>query len=214
VLGADLAPWHARVRYIPNGLDREFLASEDDIRRLPEPGRRPILGYLGVLSQRTDLGLLFQVASRFNDCDLHIAGWADESETAVARLLALPNVRFLGRVPFSHVARTIDTFDVCLLPHRNDRLSRRMSPLKVFQYLGRGRPVVTTDVAGLDEAREFVRVVQGAEAFIEAIERSLRAEVGNIELRRERVHAMRAHTWDIRVNTMWQHLMAPPARRS
>jgi glycosyltransferase involved in cell wall biosynthesis len=201
-LAARLRPWHRGALYVPNGLEPSFIA---DIDR-PEPAvatTRRVIGYLGVISERTDPALLSAVADRFPECDVRLVGWIDGWSDEIRALLAKPNVYFTDRIPFDAVAKTIDGLDVCLVPHRDNSLSRSMSPLKLFQYVARGKPVVSTPVAGLETVADLIRVAPATEPFLDAIAACLRTEVGDPVLRRRRIERAAAHTWPERVRTMW-----------
>jgi len=202
---ADLAdrlrPWHAGATYVPNGLEPSFIA--DVNQPTASSTDRRVIGYLGVVSERTDPALLAAVAERFPHCDLRLVGWIDGWSDEIRALLAKPNVQFTERIPFDAVARTIDSFDVCLMPHRVNSLSRSMSPLKLLQYVARGKPVVSTPVAGLDAATDLIRIASATAPFLDAIAACLEIEVGDHVLRRLRIERAAAHTWAERVRTMW-----------
>jgi hypothetical protein len=200
-LAERLRPWQPDALYVPNGLEPSFIADPDS----PESSRasRPVIGYLGVISDRTDPALLSAVADRFPHCDLSLVGWIDGLTDEVRALMARPNVRFTDRIPFDAVASTIDGFDVCLLPHRDNSLSRSMSPLKLFQYVARGKSVVSTPVAGLEAVADLIHVAPATVPFLNAIARCLESELADPALRRRRIERAAAHTWPERVRTMW-----------
>lgn len=212
-LAARLQPWQRWTTYVPNGLDPFFIADPDAAP--PErPRERPVIGYLGVLSARTDLTLIAAVADAFPGCDLEIVGWVDGQPPELPGLLARQNVHLRERVPFDRAASVIDGFDVCLLPHRDVPLSRSMSPLKLFQYVARGKPVVATPVAGTELVSEVIHVADIREAFLAAIDTCLRVELHDRNLRRRRILAARAHTWESRVTAMFPRVAgaAPEGR--
>jgi Glycosyl transferases group 1 len=202
---ADLAdrlrPWHRGALHVPNGLEPSFIADLEP----PRPSRRPrrVIGCLGVISDRTDPALLTAVADRFRECDISLVGWVDGWTDEIKALLARPNVRFTDRIPFEAVAGTIDGFDVCLMPHRDNSLSRSMSPLKLLQYVARGKAVVSTPVAGLESVADVIRVAPATTPFLDAIAGCLESEVDDPILRRRRIERAAAQTWPERVRTMW-----------
>jgi glycosyltransferase involved in cell wall biosynthesis len=201
-LATRLQPWNRLAKYVPNGLEPSFVADPDALDVRPASARRSI-GYVGVISERTDPTLLTAVADRFLECDLNLVGWVDGWTDEIRALLGRPNVRFHGRIAFDAVAPAIDSFDVCLMPHRDNSLSRSMSPLKLFQYVARGKPVVSTPVAGLESLVDVIRVAPATEPFLDAIQDCLTQEVGDPQLRRRRIEKVAAHTWPERVSTMW-----------
>jgi hypothetical protein len=78
-----------------------------------------------------------------------------------------------------------------------------MSPLKLFQYVARGKPVVSTPVAGLESVADVIRVAPATAPFLDAIARCLEIEVDDPILRRRRIKRAAAQTWPERVRTMW-----------
>lgn len=207
---ADLAdrlrPWRSDALYVPNGLEPSFIADIDPVIAPVAPTRR-VIGYLGVISERTDPVLLAAVADRFPECDLRLVGWIDGWSDEIRALIARPNVQFTDRVPFEAVANTIDNFDVCLVPHRDNALSRSMSPLKLLQYVARGKAVVSTPVAGLESVVDVIRVAPATIPFLDAIADCLESDVDDPLLRRRRIERAAAHTWPERVRAMW-HVIA------
>jgi hypothetical protein len=209
-LAERLRSWQPDALYVPNGLEPSFIA--DPNAPTPRPSSQPVIGYLGVISDRTDPALLAAVADRFTQCELRIVGWIDGWTEEVKALLGRPNVRFAERIPFDAVASTIDGFDVCLLPHRDNSLSRSMSPLKLFQYVARGKSVVSTPVAGLEALTDLIHVAPATEPFLDAIAKCLDTELGHLALRRRRIAGAAEHTWPNRVETMW-HAMSHSRRQ-
>jgi glycosyltransferase involved in cell wall biosynthesis len=90
--------------------------------------------------------------------------------------------------------------DVCLLPYVDDELAYYRSPLKLYEYLAAGRPVVSAEHP---EAREFsawVEIASTPEAFADAIVRAYKGD--SSELRAARAQLAQAHSWDRRVDEM------------
>jgi glycosyltransferase involved in cell wall biosynthesis len=64
-------------------------------------------------------------------------------------------VHFTGRVAYESVPAYVTASDVCVAPFirdRNDTIG--LSPLKIYEYMGCGRPVVASDIAGVRELLE------------------------------------------------------------
>ena len=63
-----------------------------------------------------------------------------------APLRALPNVELRPRIDRADVVGLITAADACLIPHVRTPMTEAMSPLKLYEYLAGGRPVVATDL--------------------------------------------------------------------
>ena len=76
-----------------------------------------------------------------------------------APLRELANVVFsLGSRRRPQIVEAIMGADACLIPHVKNGLTEAMSPLKLYEYLARGRPVAATDLQPIRAAAEGDRV--------------------------------------------------------
>jgi hypothetical protein len=60
------------------------------------------------------------------------------------RLRSLPNCHLVGNLPYAELPALLKGLDVCLLPYVEDERAFYRSPLKLYEYLAAGRPVVAT----------------------------------------------------------------------
>jgi glycosyltransferase involved in cell wall biosynthesis len=171
---------HARrVEHIANGFDAERYAPER--AGGPPPPQldgipRPILGFIGTLFPFLDFELLEDVARRHPDKSVVLVGPVEaESTAAVERLARLPNVHHLGPQPQAAVPAFVAHFDVCLNVFRRSRVSDSVNPLKVYEYLAAGRPVVSSPMEALrrEDAGRLITFADGADEFSAAIDRCL-----------------------------------------
>ena len=133
------------------------------------PGlRRPVVGYVGVLQERFDSGLLCQVARQLSEVTFVLAGpLLHGLPVELAR--APQNVRLVGPLERSLVPAWLAALDAAIVPHRRDGLTASMDPLKLYEYLAAGRPVVSTVASPNPALRPFVRVATDAGAFAAAL---------------------------------------------
>ena len=163
--------------------------------------RGPILGYVGNLRSRIDVDLLDDLAVRRPGWQIVLIG-SPHGDAGVLRLKARANVHFLGVRRYEEAVGYMRMFDVAIMPHLDNDLSRSMSPLKLYVYLSVGLPVVTTPVANIDEVADDVVVASGADGFVTAIERELARP------RPEPARIPRRLTWENRVETIVDTLEA------
>jgi teichuronic acid biosynthesis glycosyltransferase TuaH len=57
-------------------------------------------------------------------------------------------VHLTGAVPYAEVPEYMRAFDVCITPHRMTLFTESLNPIKLWEYLAAGKPIVSTDVAG------------------------------------------------------------------
>jgi len=181
---------------VPNGYDAGRFAE----RTLPRPAldgiRRPVLGFVGTVFKFLDFDLLEAVARCHHDKSVVIVGPVETSaQAALDRLLKRPNVHYLGPRPQAEVPSYIGSFDVCLNVFRNGRVADSVIPLKVFEYLAAGRPVVSTRMRALEQEQiaPYISFADGAEGLCAAIDRCLAEVQEDAERRRE---AVTPYSWD------------------
>ncbi|MCB9913676.1 MAG: glycosyltransferase [Planctomycetes bacterium] len=174
-----------------------------------EAGERPVLGYYGALAEWFDVELVRALARRFPAAEVRLVG-ADTAGVAEA-LADEANVSFAGEVPYAALPRELARFDVCLIPFLVNELTRATNPVKVYEYLASGKPVVTTDLpeirdAGLDALVERCR---DRAAFLEAVAAGL-AEAADDPRRAARSERARTETWGARGAELRAALTALP----
>jgi glycosyltransferase involved in cell wall biosynthesis len=164
---------------------------------------RPVLGYEGNIDDRLDYDLVCALAAHHPQWSIVFVGPVGPAArpAEVARLGQHANMWLLGRKSYDELPRYVQRFDVCLLPHRVAGLTESQSPLKLFDYLASGRPIVATPVAGLEGFRDHIYVAASPGEFARQVELALRED--SPEKTRNRKAAAESNSWKVRVDQMW-----------
>jgi glycosyltransferase involved in cell wall biosynthesis len=185
--------------HVANGFRAE-LFSPDPTGRIPSELAslpRPILGFVGTIFTFLDFALLDRVARVHHDKSLVLVGPVEGSAAGeLAQLTRRPNVHHLPSKPQTDVPRYIAAFDVCLNVFRPGRVTESINPLKVYEYLALGRPVVSTPMSALrmESVGTTIAFAEDAEAFCAQIDRCLSPSVqADSEARRV---AAAPYSWD------------------
>lgn len=191
-----LASHNRHSHYVPNAADVERF-SEHALRQRDPPADvadlpRPVLGFAGTLEMKTDLDLLRSLALERPDWTQVYVGHA-ENVPDIAKLRGLPNVHFLGLKPLEELPRYLRSFDVCLVPFRRTPELESISPLKIFEYLAAGRPVVATRYGEIERLGDVVELCDGREEFAAGIARALASDAHAD--RERRLAVARENTW-------------------
>jgi glycosyltransferase involved in cell wall biosynthesis len=189
---------------VPNGVDYQAyvqaLESDEllpaDIARLP----RPLLGYSGLIADRLDLDLLRYVAAAHPEWSLALVGTVDDRRCGaeLSALGRMANVHFLGRKEIGQVPHYVKAFDVCLIPYTVNERAENASPLKLYDYLAAGKPIVTTDFPAARQFSDVVHIADSREEFARYVAEALSERDSSLPLKRRRVAA--SHTWEDRVS--------------
>jgi len=148
-------------------------------RRRPKPPHElaavtgPIIGYVGNLSSRIDVALIAHLAEARPDCHVVLIG-STHAGHDVLELTRFPNVAILGPRRLDEAKRYIAAFDVAIIPHLDNDMTRAMQPLKAFVYCSMGVPVVSTSVANIDGLSELIVIAETHDEFVEAVAAALR----------------------------------------
>lgn len=159
----------------------------------------PRLVFTGAIAEKKlDLPLLAAVARARRDWTIALVGpvGLGDPHTDVAALDAEPNVHLLGARRYDELPAVLRGADVTLIPYRASELTASIFPMKVYEYLAAGRPVVATPLPALEGVDE-ISVADGADAFIAAVERELAEDTP--ERRLARSAAASANSWDARL---------------
>lgn len=185
------------VALIRNGVDAERF--ERGAAEGPRPADvpaagRPVVGFVGALYEWIDWGLIEEVARALPELDFVLVGPHDR-RGAVRRLAGLRNVHLLGPRPYGRVPAYIAAFDVCWVPFRQDAVGLAANPVKVYEYLALGKPVVSTPVADVESFGALLAVARTPAEMVGKLRAALQQAPGAAEARRA---FARQNTWRAR----------------
>jgi glycosyltransferase involved in cell wall biosynthesis len=188
----------------PNATDISALGADarDNVALELADLPRPIIGYIGQIGDKIDYAMLEQVIAGRPNWSFVLVGnvWASK-KMIVDALAVRPNVYLMGQRAYDELGGFMQGFDVCILPHLRTSLTRSMDPIKLYDYLASGKPIVSTRVAGTERFADVVYIGDTSEEFVAALDRAL-AEDGALTERR--LAYARRNTWPQRTGEMWQ----------
>ncbi|MCB1154250.1 glycosyltransferase [bacterium] len=168
---------------------------------------RKVIGYHGnIADYKVDLDLLEAVARANPEAILLLVGpvgWGDPS-TQVKRLMALPNVLMPGRADWATIPPLVKAFDVALLPMRINASTNSSFPMKFYEYMACGKPIVATQMPNIEEYRdkpELCRIATSTDEFVKFVADAL-ADPGDEETVAARVDEAGQHDWESRIEAI------------
>lgn len=168
---------HGNVHLFPSSIDRKHFgaarrSTADPIDQAAIP--HPRIGFFGVLDERFDIELVRSVSEAHPDWHFVLIG-----PVVKVRMEDLPhgdNLHYLGSKQYAELPLYLANWDVAVLPFARNASTRFISPTKTPEYLGAGKPVVSTpirDVVKPYGERGMVRIASTPQEWIDAIELSL-----------------------------------------
>jgi len=181
---------------IPNAAEVEHFkkASSEDIQINSEVANieKPIIGFLGSISYWIDISLIQHVALSHPEWSILMVG---PVRTDVSKIVSLLNVHIIGRKDYQDLPGYIKAFDVCINPYVMDGVAEGCSPLKLYEYLATGKPVVSVNMPEAVKFEGLIRIASSKKQFVLEIEAALCEDGKFIE---ERMKESYKHSWEER----------------
>jgi glycosyltransferase involved in cell wall biosynthesis len=165
------------ISLIPNGYDSDLFSAKvteepDDLKGT----KTPIIGFIGTLFSFLDYDLIEYVVRSNPEKSFVFIGHCEENSRARWRdVTQYNNVFWLGKKKKEDIPAYLNSFDVCINPFIVDNVSRSVSPLKVFEYLAMGKPVVSVRMESLEkeEVSQYIYFSSSYEDFNEKLNSAL-----------------------------------------
>ena len=194
-----------KIHYFSNVVDMEHFGRArspgplpEELSKIPEPR----LGFIGALSDyKVDFSLLLDLAIKKPYWQWIFIGEEREGQTSslVAKLRELPNCHFWGYRAYRDLPQYLRGMNVGLLPSLINDYTKAMFPMKYYEYLAAGLPVVSTSLEFTKSVNEGLLIGNDPEAFAEAIESQLKR--GRLS-EEEAVRFVGENTWEGRLEKM------------
>ena len=200
----ELFPENKNVRWIPNGVDVDYFKGAFK----SEPSEKMTVGYIGKIQDRVDFGLVESCLQKYPDFEFVFAGPALSQQDRIDELKKqYSNIKFLGDIHYTNLPETMKSFDIAVIPHKVDEFTASMNPLKLYEYLAAGKPVVTTAVAGTENISPFVFPAKDSYAFIRILGETAQRYAENAPEPQEIADSLPEECrWDYRVSCMLEEM--------
>jgi glycosyltransferase involved in cell wall biosynthesis len=117
-------------------------------------------------------------------------------------LKILPNVHFLGHRSFADLPVMLNGMDALLIPYLYNELTECISPIKLYEYLAVGKPIISVDLPGVRPMQDWVSLAKDQTGFIQAVQVALAEDDEGQRYTARRKFALE-HTWEARIKRMW-----------
>lgn len=196
---------HTNVIYMPNGVRPHMY--EIDTAPMPaelESVKRPIAGYTGSLhTDRIDPDLIDYISRNSNFSQVFVGPDLLDAATR-QRLDAMERVFLVPQQPLDRLPHFTCHFDICHIPHVQNDFTNSLDPIKAYEYLATGRPIVSVALRGLSHLADFMDMADDYESYVDALNRNMSGTQKSTPDQR-RAEA-RTHSWSARADSILKHV--------
>ncbi|MFZ3102343.1 MAG: glycosyltransferase [Desulfitobacteriaceae bacterium] len=194
------------IHLINNGADFEHfskaLSEELDFPEFIASLPKPIVGYIGALSAWLDLELIKALALAYPKWSIVMVGPQDVDLT---ELRALGNIYFVGPKSYGILPSYLKSFDLCLIPFKINDLTVNVNPVKLYEYLAAGKPVLATALPEVLNFSDYVAIANNKEDFVVLAAQEIAKD--NSQKIQSRLDIAYANSWNIRFKQMLEIIL-------
>lgn len=169
-----------KVALVTNGVQFEHFSDikcekiPDEIKDIVSSGKK-VIGYFGALAKWFDYQLIAKMSKELPNYEIILIGINYDKSLDKSGILDLSNVHYLGTRNYTELPTYAKFFDVATIPFVINDITEATSPVKLFEYMALGKPIVTT---GLPECRKYksALVSESHDEFIANIKRASELE--------------------------------------
>lgn len=189
---------HHNVHAFPSSIDAAHFTKSREIRnemqgKDAQAGKQ--IGFVGVIDERLDIGLLAEIADLRPEIDFVMVG--PVVKISEDDLPQRSNISYLGQRSYDELPQILAGWDAAMMPFALNDSTKYISPTKTPEYLAAGLPVVSTaitDVVNPYGERGLVYIASSAGEFAECIDSAL--EVDIVDLQERADHFLAGNSWD------------------
>jgi GT2 family glycosyltransferase/glycosyltransferase involved in cell wall biosynthesis len=186
--------WQAhnpRIVLARNAVDVGFYARRYGPNALLLHLKHPVIGYYGAIADWFDVDLVAEAARRRPEYTFVLLGGVFAID--VSPLKDLGNVYLLGQQPYEMMPQYLYHFDAAMIPFKINPITAATDPVKVYEYLSAGKPVVSVALPELEPLGDCVYLAENADDFVRQLDRAVSEDGGEV-VERRRSFAER-NTW-------------------
>jgi GT2 family glycosyltransferase/polysaccharide pyruvyl transferase WcaK-like protein len=177
-----------------NAVDYQFYADRCRPNVVLSNVQHPTVGYYGAIADWFDIELMTYLARQRPQYTFVLLGGVFDMD--VSALRSLPNVRLLGQQPYEHMPQYLYHFDACIIPFKLNPITEATDPVKLYEYLSGGKPVVSVALPELRPYHDLVYIATDPADFVAKLDAAVAEDDRELAARRRAL--ARSHTWESR----------------
>lgn len=195
---AEMKP--RNMMYLPNGVNFKHFAEGSTLKpREYRHIKNPIAIYVGAMEKWFDYKLINFAAKKLPDVTFVLIG---PDHYARGKLLNFKNIRLLGSISYQALPGFLHNADVGLIPfdvENNSELVNNVNPIKLYEYMACGLPVVATKWKELELINSPAYLAEDSNDFVNGLENTLQERDRN-----KYVQFAQKNTWEERYKKLYK----------
>jgi len=158
---------------------------------------RPIVGYIGVVAYWLDYQLMEYLVEQNPDVSFVFVG---PISVDLSKFDKYENILFLSKKEYKELPSYLACFDACIIPFQINQVTKSTDPIKVYEYMSAGKPVISTPLPELAKYQNAINICQSKEDFNKQLRETLAEDDPN--LKNERIKIARENSWEKRAEIL------------
>ena len=205
---------NSNTHIIPSAVDDNFFLKIPDYNS-KEPKdfkyiKHPRIGLIGTIDKRIDFSVIKYISLHHPEWEIIIIGpLILKKNSAIRQLFKQKNIHYLGPKAKEERMKYINSLDVCLIPYELNEFTKAISPIKFFEYLALGKPVVSSRLPDISIYEDIVRLADSKEDFAKEIYSALKEK--DKKMIDMRINFAKKNSWNNRLKTisyLMEHCLA------
>jgi hypothetical protein len=160
------------------------------------------IGYIGTVGDWLDFGAMQRALERRDDIEIHLIG----PKTSMVRVPAHPRLIYRAAVRHEELPEVISKLDILTMPFVLNDLTRSVDPVKLYEYVNHGKPIVSVWYEEVDRFSPFVEFYTGTEGFGQALDQVIGSGLVPKYSDRQREEFLQENSWSSRTREIMEAL--------
>lgn len=187
----------------PNGTDYEhFKIAQNKLKKPSDfpnfKANEKVIGYYGAFASWLNYKLISKIADKYK---VVMIG----KNKHYNREIIHPNIVTLEHKDYSQLPYYLSHFDIAMIPFKLTDMIKGCDPIKFYEYISAGKPVVTTEIPELKNRFSHITYFMNYENCHRIIEKAIKEDC--LSKRLERIKVAKENSWDARVKTAYMIIL-------